>query len=92
MVDKKPTINKAAIICEPGSSVNNKTGGWRTERPKIIQEKCKRCGACWKYCPDNAIKHMEDGRFEVDYDFCKGCLICFKECPFDAIEVEPEEK
>lgn len=88
----KPPINKGAVIWEQGNSVENKTGGWRSKRPRIIQDKCKKCGTCWKVCPDNAAVKLDDGKYDINYDFCKGCLLCYHECPFDAIEEEDEEK
>ncbi|MFH1510714.1 MAG: 4Fe-4S binding protein [Candidatus Woesearchaeota archaeon] len=80
--------NHAAIITEPGSSVKNKTGGWRTMKPVRDKEKCKMCGICWQFCPDAAIG--ED--FEPNLDYCKGCGICAEECPFKAITMVKEEK
>lgn len=84
-------FNKGAVIYEPGSTKNNKTGGWRAEKPIIDQEKCIKCGICWSVCPDSAaIKKGE--KFEIDYDYCKGCGICANECPAKAIVMELEKK
>ena len=47
----KSKINEGAIITEPGSSVRNKTGGWRMMRPVIDKSKCIGCGKCWTFCP-----------------------------------------
>ena len=89
-MDKKK-ITKGAVIYDvekTGSSENTKTGGWRTFRPVIDKSKCIKCGTCWKFCPDNAIKP----EIEVDYDFCKGCGICAKGCPVKCIKMIKEEK
>ena len=85
-------FNKGAVIHEPGSTKKNKTGGWRAMRPVIDQQKCIKCGTCWMYCPDNAVKKNEKGEFEIDYDYCKGCGICANECPVKAIKMELEKK
>lgn len=85
---KEDKLTIAANIYKPGSTTRNKTGAWRTFRPVIDKKKCKKCGICWQYCPDNAISQD----FKVNYDYCKGCLICVEECPFKAIRVEKEEK
>ncbi|MBW3000187.1 4Fe-4S binding protein [Candidatus Woesearchaeota archaeon] len=81
-------ITTGAVINEPGSSVKNKTGGWRTLRPVKDPKKCNNCGFCWLYCPENAI----DTNFDINYDYCKGCGICAKECLFNAITMEKEKK
>ncbi|MEM4663021.1 MAG: pyruvate synthase subunit PorD [Candidatus Diapherotrites archaeon] len=81
-----------AVIREPGSTIKNKTGGWRSFRPIIDKNKCVKCGTCWAFCPDNSIKKNSDGTFSIDYEYCKGCGICANECPLKAIMMEPESK
>lgn len=85
-------MKEGAIIDKPGSSVKNKTGGWRSKQPILDKKKCIGCGNCWKFCPAGAIKKTKDGKFEIDYDMCKGCGICAKECPVKAIKMVKEEK
>lgn len=86
----KKQENFGAIITKPGSSIKNKTGSWRTLRPKIISEKCAKCGLCTEYCPDGAIKLLD--KVVINYDYCKGCGICSAECPAKAIMMIREEK
>lgn len=85
---KKPKISVGAVIEEPGSTIKNKTGGWRSFRPIRDKKKCTKCGLCWQFCPDNAINE----NFDVNYDYCKGCGICADICPFKAIKMVKEEK
>ena len=79
------------------TSLGYKTGNWRSERPVIREDECKRCGICADVCPDSVV-HAEDepGRdkpiYHIDYEYCKGCGLCAYECPADAIEMVPEEK
>ncbi len=82
-----------------GSSLKNKTGGWRSQKPIFNPELCKKCGLCQLHCPENCISGVEmDKKVEersvakTDYDFCKGCGICAKVCPFGAIKMVEEEK
>jgi len=76
------TLPQGSTVLEAGSSVRFKTGGWRSARPKWIEENCIQCMFCWIYCPDMAIKVNEEGKREdFDYDYCKGCGICALECP-----------
>lgn len=73
--------NIAGLVFEPGSSVEYKTGAWRTMRPVHDANKCTHCMICWVYCPDGAIV-VQDGKWVAfDYDHCKGCGICAVECP-----------
>jgi pyruvate ferredoxin oxidoreductase delta subunit len=75
-------LPQGSVVLEAGSSAKFKTGGWRSERPKWIEENCIQCMFCWMYCPDMSVKVTEEGkRAEFDYDYCKGCGICALECP-----------
>jgi len=80
-----------AINEKPGSSKKYKTGSWRTLKPAIILEKCKKCWMCKQLCPEGCITKKEDGP-QINYEYCKGCGICAHECPFDAIIMELEER
>jgi Pyruvate/2-oxoacid:ferredoxin oxidoreductase delta subunit len=44
------------ITVNPGSTVTNKTGGWRTFRPLTDLEHCISCGTCARVCPENCVK------------------------------------
>ncbi len=69
------------------TSVEVRTGLWRTMRPVIDYDKCSGCAwICSTYCPDGAINVRADGYPDIDYDHCKGCLICVAQCPPHAIE------
>jgi len=75
------------------TSVQIKTGAWRTMRPVIDDSRCKRCTwVCSTMCPDSAIKVRADGAPEIDYDHCKGCLVCAAVCPPHAIRAVPESE
>lgn len=82
-----------AVIPAGGTAAQYKTGGWRSERPRWIEDKCIHCMICWVFCPDSSIMVNEDEKMTgIDYDHCKGCGICATECPKDAIEMEEEER
>lgn len=87
MKKNKITITKA------NTSLNNKTGAWRTERPEIDDDKCIGCSMCAKLCPEACInmKKTKKGLKPVtNYDYCKGCSLCAKECPVKAITMKKE--
>ena len=86
---------KIKITAAPGSTIKNKTGGWRTFIPKTDYNTCIGCGTCARVCPETAItmdKKMAKPKPVTDYDYCKGCGICAAECPVKAIKMELEEK
>ncbi|KUO92781.1 MAG: 4Fe-4S binding protein [Thermocladium sp.] len=89
------------IVLEPGSTVNVRTGTWRTKKPVINQDACTRCRICWAYCPEGIIQelnkpyvtkkgHKYGVTYEVNYEYCKGCGICANECPVKAIDMVSE--
>ncbi|MFH1030836.1 MAG: 4Fe-4S dicluster domain-containing protein [bacterium] len=45
-------MNKYDLAVSPGSTKDNKTGGWRTFRPVFDCEKCIACGNCERVCPE----------------------------------------
>ncbi len=71
------------------SSLEYKTGDWRTFKPVRDESKCTKCLLCWVYCPEGAIK-WDGENLTIDYDYCKGCGICAQECPAKAIEMVVE--
>ncbi len=83
----------APVIHAPATSVQVPTGLWRTMRPIIDYEHCKRCAwICSTLCPDSTISVNEAGYPVIDYEHCKGCLICMTSCPSHAIRAVPEHE
>ena len=81
----------AAAIHAGATSVEVRTGLWRTLRPVIDYQRCNRCWwVCSEFCPDSAIRVNAEHFPEIDYDHCKGCLICAAQCPAHAISPVPE--
>ena len=70
--------------------VQTLTGNWRTQRPVIDHNKCRKCGLCQLWCPDASI-YIKDEIYYINYKFCKGCGICENECPAKAIKIVREE-
>jgi pyruvate ferredoxin oxidoreductase gamma subunit len=87
---------EAARISAPAihgalTSVQVRTGLWRTLRPVVDLERCNRCHwFCGTQCPDGAISPDAEGFAVIDYDHCKGCLVCVAVCPRNAIDSIPE--
>ena len=81
-----PTIRAVA------NSVQVRTGLWRTMRPVIDYDHCRKCWwVCSTLCPDSAIS-VVDGVPVIDYDHCKGCMVCAGVCPPHAIGGIPEHQ
>jgi len=81
-------VPEAPLADVPSSE--EKTSGWRSNRPVVDLKNCTKCYLCWKYCPDVAIAINGEGWPEVKYDYCKGCGICAEECARDCIVMEKE--
>jgi pyruvate ferredoxin oxidoreductase gamma subunit len=80
----------APIIHAALTSVEVKTGLWRTMRPIIDYGLCRGCWwVCSTFCPDGVI-NVKNNRPAIDYDHCKGCLVCVAQCPPHAIVAVPE--
>ena len=61
------------------------------EFPKLIKEKCTKCGLCAKTCRSNAI-FQAPGEYPIFIkDLCSGCGACWTVCPFGAIKPQKEE-
>lgn len=83
----------AAAIHAGLTSVEVKTGLWRTLRPVIDYDHCNRCWwVCSEFCPDSAIAVDAEGTPHIDYDHCKGCMVCVAQCPPHAIRAIPEQE
>ena len=52
----------------------------------IIQERCKRCGACVRICPVGAACGNAKDGFTIDIGKCIKCGQCITACKFNAIE------
>ncbi len=83
-------VNKLPLVPTGTEMQTSETGSWRTFKPVVKGENCKKCGLCVMYCPDGVIFRTDDA-VEIDYTFCKGCGVCAKECPTKAIEMILEE-
>ncbi|MDI7277778.1 MAG: [Fe-Fe] hydrogenase large subunit C-terminal domain-containing protein, partial [Anaerolineae bacterium] len=53
---------------------------------RTIQDKCRRCYTCVRYCPAKAIK-VEEGQAKVIEERCIGCGNCYKVCAQSAKEI-----
>ena len=52
---------------------------------KINDEKCKKCGLCFKNCPVGAIEGDREHGYKIDPDKCIKCGACKSNCHFGAI-------
>ncbi len=82
------------MIKEPGNARENKTGGWRSIRPILDQNKCISCYFCWLYCPDMCVIIDKETKKVTGFnlDYCKGCGVCANVCPVKAITMKPENE
>jgi len=57
-------------------------------KPKIVENKCSKCGICAKNCMTNAILHVKEAFPIPILTICSGCQLCYKICPEKAIEAD----
>ena len=86
---KTPKIN---LITKPNTTLSNKTGPWRTQKPVTDYDTCISCATCSKICPEACIEMTQKEKYPklkpvTDYDYCKGCALCVQECPVKAIRM-----
>lgn len=84
-------FNPGFILTETGTSRHYLTGDWRSRKPVWNKVQCVKCGVCYIYCPDMAIRRDEEGYFSANLDYCKGCGICAKECVTGCIKMVEEK-
>jgi NADH:ubiquinone oxidoreductase subunit F (NADH-binding)/(2Fe-2S) ferredoxin/NAD-dependent dihydropyrimidine dehydrogenase PreA subunit len=53
---------------------------------KVNEEKCKKCGLCFKNCPVGAITWEKGKVAYIDQEKCTKCKTCIKNCRFWAID------
>lgn len=89
---------KYLLEANPGTTIKNKTGGWRVAKSVVDHETCIGCDICNKVCPEGVCfptgEKNSHGRifYDRDLDFCKGCGLCAKECPVSAIKMADDFK
>ena len=83
-------IKVGCVLLEEGKAKPFERGTKPTLVPVWDKNMCVRCGLCYIFCPDAAIKRGDDGYYEAHLDYCKGCGICHRECWFGAISMQEE--
>lgn len=68
------------------SRISNAAWGRTSTRPKVIPEKCIRCGKCAESCPKHIIT-LENGIAFIPRKGCISCFCCHEMCPAKAIEI-----
>jgi uncharacterized protein (DUF362 family) len=59
----------------------------KSHKAFIDEDKCKKCGLCFRNCPATAIKN-EEGKYAINDKKCISCFVCIEVCPFAAIMVK----
>ena len=54
----------------------------------ILSDKCTGCGACSKFCPENAISGKLKEAHKIDKKKCIKCGGCIEGCKFNAITIK----
>ena len=62
-------------------------GDKHIKKAKINENKCIKCGSCYRNCPNDAIYSS----VIVDEKKCIGCSVCEQKCPSGAITMEEKD-
>jgi MinD superfamily P-loop ATPase len=57
-------------------------------KPKIVEDKCTKCGICAQNCATHALLHIKNSYPIPILTVCSGCQLCYKICPEKAIEAD----
>lgn len=65
--------------------VRKKIGEVKSFLPRIDSEKCIRCSACARACPEHALIGLRGQVPTLLKELCEGCKLCYYVCPVKAI-------
>lgn len=85
-----PAAGLGACIKNLGMGLASRMGKMRQHSamlPEVIVDKCKHCGKCIKWCPQDAIIEKE-GKAYIMTEKCIGCGECLAMCRFDAVKYD----
>jgi ferredoxin len=54
--------------------------------PITVEEKCTKCGSCFKACPTQAVSWKKKEPASIDLEKCIKCRSCILACRFNAID------
>jgi pyruvate ferredoxin oxidoreductase delta subunit len=78
-----PAVKRGSKVGVGGQSRNTQylRGSTKTQRPVIRFDLCTKCTLCWLECPDECFDIVEEGYYDVAYEYCVGCGKCADVCP-----------
>ena len=79
-----------ACLKNIGMGLSSRMGKMRQHSamaPEVLNESCKYCQKCIKWCPEEAIIE-KDGKAYIMTEKCIGCGECLAVCRFDAVKYD----
>lgn len=90
MEQKKPAVVISRRSCALVAISRARRAGFQIPRFKVLSERCRACGICYRLFACPAIVPAADGKAQIDPALCTGCGVCVAICPFKAIVATEE--
>lgn len=74
-----------------GMGCGNRSGKQKMHsalKPLVKEEKCRRCGACLRWCLTEAVTLNEGSCAMINPDICTGCGECIIACTHGAVQIQ----
>lgn len=85
LLESRTSWKRVPVLSDAMRAISAGHGIWKSysQKKKIDDKRCIKCGLCIKNCPTKALD-MYDNHVRVDHDRCISCMRCANYCPKNA--------